>query len=56
MKIIISEKHLDKILAETNIINEQNEAVNNEVTNDERTLIVLQNRINDIIEIGRAHV
>ena len=50
MKIIISEKHFDKILAETNIINEQNEAVNNEVTNDERTLIVLQNRINDIID------
>lgn len=45
MKIIISEKQLDKILDESDIINEQNEGVN-----DERTLIVLQNRINDIID------
>jgi len=45
MKIIISEKQLDKILVDANIVNEQNEGVN-----DERTLIVLQNRINDIID------
>lgn len=45
MKIIISEKQLDKILVETDVINEQTEA-----TNDDRTLIVLQNRINDIID------
>lgn len=45
MKIIISEKHLDKILGDPDIINEQNVA-----TNDDRALIVLQNRINDIID------
>jgi hypothetical protein len=45
MKIIISERQLDKILGDPDILNEQNDA-----TNDQRTLIVLQNKINDIID------
>jgi hypothetical protein len=45
MKIIISEKQLDKILGDPDILNEQNDTVN-----DQRTLIVLQNKINDIID------
>ena len=45
MKILIFEKHLKKILADPDIISEQMETAN-----DERSLIVLQNRINDIID------
>lgn len=45
MKIIISEKHLEKILDNTDIITEQAAPVG-----DDKTIIVLQNRINDIID------
>jgi len=45
MKIIISETQLEKILGDPDMVNEQNDMVN-----DQRTLIVLQNKINDIID------
>ncbi len=45
MKIIISEKHLKKILVNSDILNEQVEP-----TSNDKSLIVLQNRINDIID------
>lgn len=45
MKILISEKHLKKIVDNYEVVSEQVET-----SNDERTLIVLQNRINDIID------
>lgn len=45
MKIIISKKHLNQILDNSNIISEQVQT-----SNDEKSLIVLQNRINDIID------
>lgn len=45
MKIIISERQLESLLGDPDMINEQNDAIN-----DQRTLIVLQNKINDIID------
>lgn len=45
MKIIITEKHFKTVLKNFDTINEQDESIN-----DEKTLIVLQNRINDIID------
>jgi outer membrane protein OmpA-like peptidoglycan-associated protein len=45
MKIAIFEKQLNKILGDPDVINEQNEVVD-----DKRTLIVLQNRVNQLID------
>lgn len=45
MKIIINERQLEKILVNSDVLNEQNDTVN-----DQRILIVLQNKINDILD------
>jgi hypothetical protein len=45
MKIIISERQLMTILGDPDVINEQNDG-----NNDQRTLIILQNKINDLID------
>lgn len=45
MKIIISEKQLERVLKTQDVLEEQSDTLN-----DQRTLIVLQNRINDILD------